>query len=136
MESDEISVAAEVGVATALNLNAFDVLRQTPCVPSMTQKFPESWIALLQEWQTNSLGEFERKGTKGKWDNDQQQRYSKRLRAIKVLKQMAGSKKTMKQMANDLEYARIQQNGMSITTHIEMLYKQHIKYKPRAKLGK
>jgi hypothetical protein len=39
MESDEIPVTADVGVATALNLNAFDVLRQTPRVPSMTQKF-------------------------------------------------------------------------------------------------
>jgi hypothetical protein len=136
MEPTTNSVAqlnpSATGVAAALNLNAYQVMRTSPRVPSMSQNFPDSWILLFQEWQLNRLCDFEKKGTKGNWSNDQQQRYAKRFRAMKVLKTMAGNKKPLKQMAEDLESARIQQNSMSMTNHIEMLYKKYLSYKPRS----
>jgi hypothetical protein len=98
----------------------------------MCQTFPESWDLVLHEWQTNALGDFEQKGTKGAWDNGLQQRYAKRIRAMKVLKKMAG-KKPLKHMANDFDLARVQQNNMSMTNHIDMLYKNQFAYKSRAR---
>jgi hypothetical protein len=123
------------GVATALGLNAFQLMQNTPRVPSMTQNFPESWSILLNEWQANDLGDFEKKGTKGIWKNDLQQRYAKRQRAMKVLRKTAGSRKTLKLMAADLDIARVSMN-VSLTKHIQMLYKMNCEYKPRARESK
>jgi ASC-1-like (ASCH) protein len=122
--------------ATVLNLNAYQVMRNTPRVPAMSHIFPESWTLMFHEWETNKLDDFEKKGTKGKWENGLQQRYAKRFRAIKILKKLAGNNKSLKQMAADLEVSRIQLNSMSMTNHIEMLYKQYFAYKPRARMMK
>jgi hypothetical protein len=123
------------GVATALGLNVFQVTQNTPWVPSMTQVFPDSWSLLLIEWQANDLGDFEKKGTKGIWKNDLQQRYAKRQRATKVLQKMAGSSKTLKLMAADLDSARVPIN-VPLTKHIQIQCKAKCEYKPRARASK
>jgi hypothetical protein len=57
--------------------------------PTMTAKFPSSWIALLEEWERNHLEQHTIPGSHSHWSIADQQRFSKRYRGIKIIRKLA-----------------------------------------------
>ena len=89
---DTTTAATAAGVrfsrlAVELGRDASDVLvhSNTPLTPSMSDKFPKKWVKLVQEWRRNNLQSFHGSRT-NQWENWQVQRYSKRLQAMKLLR--------------------------------------------------
>jgi hypothetical protein len=50
--------------STVQNLNTSNFALNNATIPAMIPIFPDSWITLLHEWQTNALGNFEKRGKK------------------------------------------------------------------------
>lgn len=89
---DTTTAATAAGVrfsrlAVELGRDASDALvhSNTPLTPSMSDKFPKKWVKLVQEWRRNNLQSFHGSRT-NQWENWQVQRYSKRLQAMKLLR--------------------------------------------------
>ena len=109
----------------AMGLDAFQVLRQTPRLPSLCNYFPESWKDLVNDWATNDLESFV-KAKMQHWKAPALvQRFVKRHRAINVLRRFKdhiGDRRDDAAIAIILDRDRLQKE-MSLSKHMTMLFK-------------
>jgi hypothetical protein len=113
-------------------INGFNAIRGTSRVPPMRILFPESWLAILEEWNQNNLSAFVGYGKRQHFSVPENSRFSKRFRAVTQLQKAALARGgiTLRHAAEQLDgerQFRIQQaiaNGInnprfSITNHLE-----------------
>lgn len=112
-------------LAASININPVDMLLSSARLPSCNTKFPESWLGLYNEWKDNDLESF-RKARQQEWkDKKLVQRYSKRLRAIKIIKKtmttMGNGRFNAVDVCNTLDFERLR-DGHTMSKHIELLF--------------
>jgi hypothetical protein len=105
--------------------------------------FPESWVAILEEWNLHNLSSFVGYGRCAHFGVKANSRFSKRCRAINQLKRLAmGRGDSLRDVAEQLDgerMFRIQQaianrNGptrFSITSHLEELERNDVTIRRR-----
>ena len=114
-------------------MNGLLAIRGTPRVPPMQVLFPESWLAILEEWNLLNLSSFVGYGRRAHFNVKENSRFSKRSRAINQIRRAAlGRGFSLRDTAEQLDVERnfrIQQarvNGIgpqrfSLTNHLEEL---------------
>ena len=126
VESTTPSFATRQGrLADSININPVDLLLSSARLPSCNTKFPESWLGLYNEWKENDLESFV-KARQQEWkDKKLVQRYSKRLRAIKIIKKtiltMGNGRFNAVDVCNTLDFERLR-DGYTMSNHIHLLF--------------
>ena len=110
-------------VAVELGRDGADVLlhSNTPRTPAIGEKFPKSWVRLVQEWKRCDLQSFHASKT-SRWETWLVQRYSKRLRAMQQLRKRMARVGLVDElgMASDLDLERELQQ-LTLPNHIIFL---------------
>lgn len=114
-------------LANSININPVDLLLSSARLPSCNTKFPESWESLYNEWNDNDLESFV-KSRQQEWkDKKLIQRYSKRLRAMKIIKKtmttMGNGRFNALEVCNSLDFDRLR-DGHTLSKHIHLLFNQ------------
>lgn len=113
-------------IAGELDMNALDLLLTSPRLPACSLKFPKTWHDLYEEWNTNDLESFV-KAKQQLWnDRILVQKYSKRHRAIKILRRMktilGNGRLNDVEVINILDFNRIRDFSESLSKHIHHLF--------------
>lgn len=106
--------------AARLGQNAFDRMLNNPRKPSVPAAFPDSWNDLIREWQRNDLETFVRVKTSTFGCNKLVGRFTKRLRAIRILRNYITTTNLNiddLEAASRLDVERIQKN-MTLSSHV------------------
>ena len=128
--ADSVAAVSFQTAATRRNkemgLNAFNVMRQTPRLPSLDGLFPETWKELVSEWKNNDLESFI-KAKKQHWKVPVLvQRFIKRHRAMKVLRRykeyLGDRRKDEEAVAKIMDNDRVSKE-MSLSKHMTILFK-------------
>ena len=103
--------------------NVLNRLRNEPRIPPLSVTFPDSWIRLLDQWETDQLSSFEGYGRRTHFSNQEKQRYSKRLRAILQLRKLSLQRQqSIREMAIQLDIERnVRTPPISLNTHLNEL---------------
>jgi hypothetical protein len=109
-----------------MGLNAFNVMRQTPRLPSLEGQFPETWKELVSEWKNNDLESFIN-AKKQHWKAPVLvQRFVKRHRAMIVLRKykeyLGDRRKDEEAVAKMMDSDRVSKE-MSLSKHMTLLFK-------------
>jgi hypothetical protein len=112
-------------LADSININPVDLLLSSARLPSCNTKFPETWLGLYNEWKDNDLESFV-KARQQEWkDKKLVQRYSKRLRAIKIINKtmttMGNGRFNAVDVCNTLDFERLR-DGYTLSNHIHILF--------------
>ena len=112
-------------LANTININPLDLLLSSARLPSCNTKFPETWLGLYNEWKDNDLESFV-KARQQEWkDPKLVQRYSKRLRAINIIKKtmttMGNGRFNAVDVCNTLDFERLR-DGHTMSKHIHILF--------------
>lgn len=113
-------------IAGELDMNAFDLLLRSPRLPACSLKFPKTWHDLHEEWKNNDLESFV-KCKQHLWNDPILiQKFSKRLRAIKIMRRMktilGNGRLNDVEVINILDFNRLRDHGNSISKHIHHLF--------------
>jgi hypothetical protein len=88
-------------------INGLNAINGTPRVPPMAILFPESWMAILEEWNLHNLSSFVGYGRRAHFTVKENSRFSKRCRAINQLKRLAmGRGDSLRDIAEQLDGER------------------------------
>jgi hypothetical protein len=116
--------AAATNMARRLGMDALQVLLPNPRQPSLSAKFPETWLHLVEEWRRHDLDAF-RKNRKSEWANNAMvMRYNKRLRGMEQLRKlMLTTRQTHsdEEMATRLDVER-HMRRLTLSKHIDVLH--------------
>lgn len=113
-------------IAGELDMNALDLLLRSPRLPSCSLKFPKTWHDLHEEWKNNDLESFVKCKQQLWKDPVLIQKFSKRYRAIKILRRMktiiGNGRLNDVEVINILDSNRIRDHSESISKHIHHLF--------------
>jgi hypothetical protein len=126
--ADEVPVSCatkQARIAGEMDMNAIDLLMNSPRLPSCSTEFPKSWRDLYSEWKTNDLQSFV-KARQQLWNDPKLvQRFSKRHRAIKIIKRtmetMGNGRMNDVEVINTLDFQRLR-DGYTLSKHIHVLF--------------